>query len=314
MRYFTVPDESANYFYRPNIGVCKKGMFSAMEPEVIVQGGIDGFGVLRDSGTHIICANENNEIIYIKDNREPVGILTVKEGVRPYDFTVMSSDGLPDLFYKVEYDGDILLLRFTVGGSKNPVRVAKLSPEHTEYAAGDEKVFYTNTENVLGYSDVSLGGTGGFVPLCKGGYMPYYAELAGNKYLVYLDGNSIFINGEAVVSDKHALSPVLFRVNDTVYLQWLSGCFVRYMTNSDGVHWSAPMRYIGNGEAPEMITFVTGNGKTSCYGYKGKPFTPGVTAETDNFIRNELGEIQKQVSVLKNEFKKISSVNYFDKN
>ena len=86
------------------------------------------------------------------------------------------------------------------------------------------------------------------------------------------------------------------------------------MTNSDGVHWSAPMRYIGNGEAPEIITFVTENGKTSCYGYKGKPFTPGVTAETDSFIRNELGEIQKQVSVLKNEFKKISSVNYFDKN
>ena len=44
MRYFTVPDESANYFYRPNIGICKKGMFSAIGEIEILPSHLMGVG------------------------------------------------------------------------------------------------------------------------------------------------------------------------------------------------------------------------------------------------------------------------------
>lgn len=313
MRYFTVYDENASYFYRPNTGICRKYGFSGAEPEVIMPGALDGFGLCRDESTHIICADEKSEIYYIKQGKEPVRILAGRDGVRPYDFVINSWGSLPHLFYKAQHEGEILLFHYVAGTSAGPKVISSLSPEHTEYATGDRKVFFTSKDNVLGYCDFKDSRTGDFVSLCRGGYMPYFAELAGDKYLVYVCDGSIMVNGNPVCRDEYALSPVLYLCRDKLILQWRSGSFIKYMTCKDIIHWSKPMRYMGNGAEPEIITYAGRMGAFSCYGCKGRPFT-AVSEKEEFFISSELKEIKKQVDILKQELKKINSVNYFNQN
>ena len=274
MKYYIITDENASYFYKPNIGICKKSGYTGAETEVIASGIIDEFGIFRNNFTHMVYANENNEIIYMKQGKNPVPIIAGKNGIRPYDFILTGDGESPALFYKAEHNGEILIFYCVLSGNSRPVSVGNVSREHTEYSVGNGRVCFTSKDNSLVYKEFRDNTFSNSVFIAKNGYMPHYASIGEKDYIVYCDGENIVVNGIGVVPDPYALKPVLFPAENKLCLQWQSGAFVKYVTSDDGIKWSKPVKYIGNGYQSVIITYVTKNCSHSCYGYAGNPFTP----------------------------------------
>ncbi|MBP3360304.1 MAG: hypothetical protein J6N52_05585 [Clostridia bacterium] len=319
MKYYIVPEENAHYYCRRGNGIYRKDVLAKTEPKLILPGGLDGFALYRNELTHIIGAAGSNDIYYIQGGRQPVKIMTGRDGIKPYDFTLTENRGRLILFYKTDYEGETLLFRCAVDEGVKPKLVSALSDGAASYCCAGGRIYYTSAENVLVSRTADARDIGPEEKLCPGAELPCCTAASGRGLLVYKCGNNIAVNGIFTAYDEYIENPVIFISGASLYLQWKSGCFIRYMTSENGSRWSDIKRYIGAGKEPQLLTIARSGGSYLCYGYDGIPFVSGKgfpvnLIPPDEKVRQELTEIKKQVHILKEEIKKINSANFFDGN
>ena len=306
MKYYIVPDENARYYSRRNIGIFKAVSGGRCEAELIVKGGCEGFGLYRDDTTHIICADQENNIIYSQSGRQPFTVISGKADVRPYDFTLTSINGFLDLFYKTDFENNTFLFHCMLGSSEKPYAVSQLSKEHTGYCIGGGRAYFTSAKDGFGYVDMTHGKPREHIKICDCADDPCCVEACGELHMTYTDDGSVFVDSKSVISDRFAEKPVLFFQGGKYILQWLSGGKVKYSVSSDCETWSAPMRYIGSEREPCIIEFAQKNNVYRCYGSVTSPYS-----SPKGDVERELEEIKQQLDKLKKEIKKLNSTNYF---
>lgn len=319
MKYYIVPEENAHYYCSRGIGIYRKDVFAKTEPKLLLPGGLDGFGLYRNELTHIIGTVAGNDIYYIQSGRQPVKIMTGRDGIKPYDFTLTENRGKLIAFYKTDYEGETLLFKCAIGEGVKPRLVSALSETAASYCSAGGRVYYTSAENALVSRRVDAQSIGPEELICPGGELPCCHASSEKSFLVYKCGNNIIVNDVFTAYDEYIESPVIFSSGERLYLQWKSGCFIRYMTSADGRRWSDIKRYIGAGKEPQLLTIASGGTAYLCYGYDGLPFVSGKISSPslippDEKVRRELTEIKKQVHILKEEMKKINNANFFDGN
>lgn len=269
MRFFIVKEENAAYYYAPYKGICRKNLQSLHCGVEIYPPAIDGFALLRNSTTHIVCANKQNDIIYINHPGKPHILINGHEDIIPYDFTLTPLDGSLNLFYKIDYNDKILLYRCILGISEKPRLIAELSVESPYYYAAYGKLFYTSPDGML-CSIVPDNGTKTVTYMYEGGKMPCYLSRNGRDLLVYVKDGNIYLNKRPVAEDKYAEMPVILSTNNATYIQWKSGDFVKYK-RLENDKWSDTIQYMGTSEQPHIINIVTDGNICPCYGYNGHP-------------------------------------------
>ena len=306
MKYYIVPDENSVYRHRRNIGIFKEAINSRCAAELVIKGGSDDFGLYRGDETHIICADEKNNVVYLQTGRQPFTVIPGNPGIRPYDFTLTNINGFLDLFYKTDYENKTFLFHCILGSSEKPYVLAQLKKGHTSYCIGASKAYFT-CDSGFGYADVAHGREKEFVKISDTGDNPCVLYACGAEHLTYTDGGKIYVDKSDVISDSLSEKPLLFFSGGKYILQWLSGGRVKYSVSSDCKCWSAPMRYISGEKGPYIIETSKKDGVYRCYGTLGSPYTP-----PRNDVEEELEEIKKQLIILKNEIKKLDGMNYFN--
>lgn len=269
MRFFIVKEENAAYYYARYKGICRKNLQSLHSGEEIYQSGCDGFALLRNRTTHIVCANKNNDIIYINHPNNPHLLISGRENIIPYDFTLTYDSGAMNLFYKTDYNDKILLYHCILGNSRKPYVIAELSHDAPHYYCGYGKLFYTSPEGILCGANPE-NSTKTVRDMYYGGKMPCYASCNGRDLLVYIKDEVIYLNKRPMAEDKYAEHPLILNTNNATYIQWKSGDFIKYK-RLENDRWSDTVQCMGTDSRPHIINTVINGNNYPCYGYNGRP-------------------------------------------
>ncbi len=269
MRFFIVKDENASYYYAPYRGIYRKNLLSLHSGEEVYPAASDGFALWRNSSTHIVCANRNNDIMYIQYPRKPHLLIAGHEGIVPYDFTLTEISGRLNLFYKTDYNDRVLLYHCILGKSDKPYVITELSTDAPFYYCDYGKLFYTSPDGML-CCVLPENGKKTLTDMYDGGIMPCYTSDESRDLLVYKKDGYIYLNKRPMVDDKFAQSPLVFKTANAIYIQWLSGDFIRYKRMEKGI-WSDTVQCMGTDISPHIINTVWDGHNHPCYGYNGRP-------------------------------------------
>ena len=256
LNYITYRDKSFLHFYHTaSEGLClkekRKGRWS--DTFHLCYEAKKGFCAYCDSDgvIHILCTDDDGKIIYIKEKNLEWNQYILSEGnneIIPVSFRIVKAGNIMNFFYSARYNASMILVHCVLGDNAMPERIDALDTKHPEFCICDNKVYYTNENNVLGYRDFSDSKPGVFVELEKDAYFGYVTKVEGKEFLVYKKDNFLYVNHDRTYLDEKAMMPLLCQKDNKITLQWQSGNFVRYLTSfNGGVTWSSPMRFINNG-------------------------------------------------------------------
>lgn len=269
MSFFIVKEENAAYYYARYKGICRKNLQSLQSGEEIIPEAADGFALLRNRTTHIVCTNKNNDIVYLNYPGDPHILITGKENIIPYDLSLSYDSGALNLFYKINYNDKILLCHCILGKSKKPYVIAELSQTSPYYYSGYGKLFYTSHDGIL-YGVIPENGTKTVTHMYDGGVMPCFASVDGKDLLVYIKDGTIYLNKQPMAEDRYGEFPLVFTTGNATYVQWKSGDFIKYK-RFDNDKWSDTIQFMGADSKPHIINTIIGNKTFPCYGYNGRP-------------------------------------------
>ena len=269
MRFFIVKEENAAYYYARYKGICRKNLQSLHSGEEIYPQATDGFALFRNATTHIVCANKQNDIIYIAPPGKPHILINGREDIVPYDFTLTSLGGSLNLFYKTDFNDKILLYRCILGNSEKPYIIAELSTQAPYYYSACGRLFYTSSDGML-CSAIPENGSKTITDMYEGGTMPCYISDGGRDLLVYIKDGQIYLNKRPMAEDKYAEMPLVLNTNNATYIQWKSGDFIKYK-RLENDKWSDTIQYMGTSSKPHIINIVSRGNIYPCYGYNGHP-------------------------------------------
>ena len=254
-------DVPAHYFFAPGSGICRReksgSRWSAYES--IYPDASDGFCVYRDANqtTHIICCDSKNHILYLTEKNKKWVKYTISPGnpeIVPLRFLMLPSCKLLNLFYSAGYQDEFILVHCILGDHAQPVIMDKLSRSAPDFFITQGKIYYTNSQGILGFQDFSDGKPGHFSIIAEGGKMPFAYDSDGTVLVAYKQKNLLCINGNPIFEDYASADPILLQRDNRLILQWRSGSFVRYIVSfNGGKTWSAPMRFISNGYSPTIF-------------------------------------------------------------
>ena len=269
MRFFIVKEENAAYYYARYKGICRKSLQSLRSGEEICTDASDGFALLRNRNTHIVCSNKNNDILYINHPGTARILISGRADVVPYDFTLVGGGRFMNLFYKTDYNDKILLYHCILGNSHKPYVIAELSPDSPYYYCGYGKLFYTAPDGSL-YGIIPENGAKKITDIYEGGMMPCFAMHDGRDLLVYIKDGTIYLNKRPMAEDRYGECPLVFVAGNATYIQWKCGDFIKYRRLENN-KWSDIIQCMGADSAPHIINTVINGKVLPCYGYNGRP-------------------------------------------
>ena len=276
-----------------------------------------GFCAFLDSDgvIHILCADKENRIIYLarKNFEWTKHILTqIKEDIKPIQFKIASAGNILNSFYSAKYQDKLILVHCILGANAKPENIDVLHPDSPEFSVCSNKIYYTNQNKVLGYRDFSDSKPGIFYEIEKNSIFPYAALIDGKEFLVYKKDDFLYVNHDRTYLDAHGVTPLIGSKDSRITLQWKSGNFIRYLTSfNNATTWSAPMRFINNGEELCRFSVQIGDFVENFYGQnlKNEPViygksnlffseTPIIKKQAERFSEEKEPEEYKKLKIL----------------
>ena len=209
--------------------------------------------------------------------------------------------GRLNLLYSVLFSGEHLLIHCILGNNAKPSTVSKLSGPH--FFVYKNKVYYTNHEGTLGFTDLADEKPAIFNRLYDDAKAVSIWEDSGKEFLIFVRNSRLFINGKEILYDSAIENPIFVKGTDRLYIMWKSGGFIRYISSfNGGATWSEPMRFINTGITPRLYTYCSGNVFRLYYGYEAKNNLTllGVSnvfsKDLHPFENSELNEIKNKLS------------------
>ncbi len=307
------------FYYRNGIKYRIKSGGSWGKEEYLYPYGHDGFCVYAEDGgyIHLICTNDENDIIYFvkKEDGWNRYLLTAgKPEIAPDVFMLLSDSHHMNLFYSAVMKNEPVLVHCILGVNAKPEIVARLMPAHTDFALINKRVYYTNENGVLGWTDYSDGKPAGFNAEVNNACSPSGVEYGGGSFLSYKIRNTIYVNGKEILEDYTAERPILMESDGKLMLQWRSGGYVKYIVTYDkGENWSVPMRYINSARPAKLFMLPSGCDMRLCYGYISGDFVnlfgaSPTAARTAQYPRiDELRQLRAAVDKMRLEIELIKS-------
>lgn len=263
-------DVTQHYFHIPNQGLFVRNKHHSIwqhhKPVYQDCNGVfsvfcDRFGVL-----HAICVNSRNEIIYLvlrQDVWQSCAITHLKEEMAVLNMVICETKIGLNLLYTAKYMGETLLIHCVLGNNAMPETLDKLS--NSDFFVFKSRVYYTNTEGILGYRSISDGKADAFNKLIEGGELPYLLTYNEKDMIVYKKGNTIYFQNRPVHEDAYATRPILAGNENQLLLMWQNGDFIRYIASIDGGnHWSGVMQFVNPGKTSQLYHIIN-NSKIYLY-------------------------------------------------
>lgn len=338
MPNYLIPQTNSidHIFYNQHGGICKRqftaGRFGTAQ--TIYKDGTDGFCAYADfnNNLNVICSNRNGDLLYFiekDDTYRKYTLIKGNEKIYPKNIRVYVHNSRVNLLYTASYGEETLLIYCILGISSKPLQIDTLSPDHQNFAVYNNKVYYTNKNNVLGYMDFSDGKPDTFIPVSENACMPYLINHNGKDMLIYKSGDNIMCGDRKLFEDKYAVNPIMCVSDDKLLLLWNSVNFIKYSSSmNNGADWSSPMRFVASPNSASMYYVQSDNNFIAYYGtlssnelhliganrffsLKKAEYVPqpkNIQSEYPELLTNisaltrELGEIKKQLAELSDIF------------
>jgi hypothetical protein len=264
----SVNGEVYHFFYNDSSGICRRKYLANnfRNTESIYPEGLDGFCVHVDSGgsIHILCTNSSHEIVYLlyKNGSWHKCVITKNRAdVTPLFFKIGIAQGRIQLFCSARHQNNLILIHSVLGINAMPAVIDSL--KDSRFTIHGTRIYYSNSDGVLGYQDFSDGKPNQFIPIRENSAQPYVCD----RGITYISEESVMFGDKNVYSDPYASAPVLITAEDKLMLMWQSGGFVRYMTSSDdGASWSGPMRFVSANREVQLYNLLIDCSLSCCYG------------------------------------------------
>lgn len=263
-----------HYFHTPNEGIFKRQILppNRSPAQCVCTAADDGFCVFaeKDDSIHIISTNENGDLVYTFEKNDSLQTHILMKGngkIYPKTIRVSLARDRTNLLYTAQYGASLILIYCILGINAKPLHIATLPPEYPQICISGTRVYFTNSENTLGYMDFADGKPEIFFPVCENAFMPCVTEFDGKEYLVYKHENSIICSGSEVCTDKSAAEPLLCVSSGKLLLLWRSMNFIKYSASQNGgATWSAPMRFVNSGASSHIYTIQNERSFSDYYG------------------------------------------------
>lgn len=327
--YLIMPKNTPeHYFFKPYEGICMKrrsasGVWQKSVP--VFSGGRDGFGIYCfKENVHLICTDYDSNLIYAvsqEDEWKKYVISKLSGDISVLDMRLYSIRGRLNLMYSALYNGENLLVHCILGDHAKPSTVDTLETPH--FFIKGNKVYYTNTNGVLGFVNISDEKPTGFNSLYDDAHFGTVYDIGGKEKILFSRNSSVFLDGKEIAHDTHIEMPILVKAQDKIYVMWKNGSFVRYVWGVDDETFSSPMRFMGTGRTMNIYTSQKDNNFTSYYGYDTQNElvllgNPDIFETSANYnisskselerIKSMLNQTQKDVSDAKKEIARLGKV------
>ncbi len=307
-------DKKKIFIYKPYEGICevneKAGGMSG--PRCICKEGSEVFFVYKDNEgvIHLITVDKKNRFIYMNCKDEEwhqYVICSINENMIVKKVMIGMSRIGQNLFYSAEYQQEHILVHCVLGNHAMPSTIDKMNCE--SFFVNRNKVYYSNADGILGCRDFSDGKPDDFVKIARG-RMPYILNINNKEYIVYKNGDQIYVNAQACAKDAAAEHPIIVNNKGMLTLMWQDRDFVKYLPYEEKYFNIKPMKYISNGIKPSIYVYSNG---TNCREYMGiytnnklKVFT-----DADPFLSEE--ECKKEDEFTKKQEEILTLKRYIDK-
>ncbi len=272
-----MPNGTEHYFFRPYEGICCTrltfgGAWS--EHSVCIPRASNGFGVYSDksSTVHIICTDKENRLIYaVRRNSEwkTYTLVELSRDISVSEMRLYSINNRINLLYSALYNGENLLVHCILGDHAKPSAISKLETPH--FCIYNERVYYTNIDGELGYSELSDEKPSVFHKLYDDAHCGTLFGIDDKEILVFTRHSRLFVNGAEILYDSRLEEPILSQNGEKTYIMWKSGGLIRYIVSfNGGSTWSKPMRFMSTGLAPRLFIVQTPAEICKYYGYVGE--------------------------------------------
>lgn len=255
-------DKDKIFIYRPYDGICEITLRAGRmtEPQCICREGSEVFFVYKDNQEviHLITASKNNQFVYMccKEGKWNKYIICgINESMEIKNVMIGLSDIGQNFFYSALYHQEYILVHCVLGNHAMPSTIDRMSCEN--FFVYKNRVYYSNGDGILGYSNFSDGKPDSFVKLMRG-KMPYIFNCRNEEYFVYKDEDRIYVNGEECANDAGAENPILVKNRESMMLMWKNGDFVKYLPYEQKYFNTKPMQYISNGIIPSVYIYSDG--------------------------------------------------------
>lgn len=255
-------DLTQHYFYIPNQGLCVRSKPNTIwqNYKPVYHDSTDVFSVYCDHNNilHAICINPQNEIIYLiykNSTWQSCAITQLKNDMEIEKINLFETNIGLSMVYTARHFGETLLIHCVLGNHAMPETIDKISS--TDFFIFKKRVYYTNSNGILGYKDLSDGKSEIFNRLTDNGEMPYLITTEEKDMLVYKKNDEIYFQNRPVHKDSNATHPILTTNSNQLLLLWQSGDFIRYITSSDtGNTWSSVMQYVNPGKTSQIYHVI----------------------------------------------------------
>ncbi len=296
------------FFLQQYEGICEKSQKAGgwTERKNICQEGCENFFVYSDKNNmiHLVTVTKNNRLIYMicKNNEwKKFYINKINEDIHIKKIMIGASKTGKSLFYSALYKDEYILVHCILGNKALPQTIDRIYDEN--FFLYNNKVYYSNSDKIIGYQDFSDGKPDKFYQIYAG-EMPYIKKINGKEYLIYKKDSDIFVNNNAVAMDENAVFPIIINSGDNIYVMWKNSDFIRYVLYDENNLYKQPIRHIASGLKPTVFTNSDGSNCSCFFGTFSDnklKIHPGINPfEEHKDNENELNKSKEEALILRN--------------
>ena len=173
--------------------------------------------------------------------------------------------GRLNLMYSALYNGENLLIHCILGDHAKPSAIDSTETPH--FFIRKNRVYYTRTDGVFGFADISDEKPGVFNPVYEDAHFGSVVNIDGKERILFSRDSSVFLDGKELAHDSHIEMPIFVNARGYFYIMWKNGGFVRYIMSRNGTDFDRPMRFMTSGKPIGIYTVQKGGEFTDFYGY-----------------------------------------------
>ena len=263
-------DLTMHFFHIPNQGLAlrKKQLNLWHNHRIILPDSNGIFSAIQgdDQTINIVSLTNKNEIIYmiLGDKYEKsVTLTTLKEEMTVKNISLFKTPMGQNFIYAARYQGKLLLVHCILGDNARPDTIDEI--QTNDFSIYKTSVYYTNSDGILGYKNLSDGKADIFNSITQGAVSPYIFNFYGRDFITYIKDNKIYLQNRPLADDPGAEKPVIFEENGKLFVMWQKGDFIRYVSSDNsGETFSPIMQYVSSGKIPAPLGVIK-NDKTYRY-------------------------------------------------
>lgn len=301
-------NEKQVYYHNQKRGICCAMLDAGTRENVVLEDGTNNFFVYRsnDNTIHLIAEDIGKNLVYMecKNNQWKKYVLgSVKKEIKIKRMMIAKNRIGQSLFYSALYNGEYILVHCVLGNSAMPQTIAKLADEN--FFIHKSSVYYTNSNEILGYQLFADGKPEKFVPFGKG-LMPYVKNIDDKTYIVYKKEDSIWVNNNLILEDPSCMMPILANTQKGPAVVWRSAEKIKQAPLSTEKQTNVKSSVFGL--VPEMFLMSDGvqfnyyygvisNGELKVF-YSDDPFSERKNYNNEKELKNYKEETQKLKSII----------------